>query len=319
MVMVLAATSSMTSAQGNQPQGSGSPDATTTAAMESAKALKESLTAEQVAAIKAVLDSHAAELSAITAQLPDPNAVSSTPRAYLPLVITNGSSSAQSSSSADAPKLTSSASLDRNAALLSVLNQSDALQATISAEVAALLTSDQQALDAKAFAPVKGARQALDKALSASSANVATPNSAETPDYYSTYCYYAGQYASYAAYYGYYGYLYGYYNYIYNTYGSYNAYYDLYYGRYYAFYGLREVAAGYFDLIILGSDFNGNVSAGLSDNYYAYYYTYYGYNEAYSNYSSYGYTYAYYAYYYGYYANQYAYNAYYYNYYCYYS
>jgi hypothetical protein len=287
--------------------------------MDSAKALKDSLTAEQVAAIKAVLDSHAAELNAITAQLPDPNAVSTTPRAYLPVVITSGSSSAQSASSPDAPKLTSSASLDRSATFLSLLKQSDSVQSAISAEVSALLTPDQQALEAKAFSPLKSARQGLEKALTASPAKVATPNSGSTPDYYSTYCYYGGQYASYAAVYAYYGYLYGYYNYYYNSAGSYNAYYYLYYGYLYANYGLREVSAGYFDLIIWGSDFNGYVGTGVTDNYYAYYYTYYGYTTAYSNYSTYGYTYAYYAYYYGYYANSYAYNAYYYNYYCYYS
>lgn len=305
MATVLALSVSLVSAQGPQPQGNPQPQGTEpntalSAGAASAKSLKESLTAAQAQSIKAVLDRYAPELAAITAQLNDPNATRSPGRyrLYLPTILGSGATTAAASAGA---------AVDQQA-LLAVTSQLSALRLKIDAEVAAVLSSEQQALNAQNLAQLTNSRQPVTS-IAASDSSAAGLSGSATLQANSGYCYAGAQYASVGAFWANEAAYYAYYNYIYNYYGSYSAYYNMYYSDAYAFTGFEYVSAGYFDLIMLGSDYQGFVGAGIANNYNGYYYAFYGASYAASNYASFSYYYAYYAWVYGVYARDNEYNA----------
>lgn len=325
-LMVIVSASTLVSAQDPQPQGSTSAglppiDALASDMISSAKALRNSLTPEQTQAIQAILQAHAADFDAITAELSalkslpaQPNAVSN--GVYVPMVLKGAASNqAGPGRPSGVPEAAQSTNFQ---ALQGAMVKLTALQDTIDAKVSALYTADQQALNKTVTAPMSKLRQMLKNSAAP---NAAQAGGAQTNDASlaatAGYCYTAAQYASNASYWAYYGYVNAYYLYYY--YGIYNPYYYLYYGNEFSFAGLQNASLGYFDLLQIGSDFHGYVYAGIGNNYNAYAYNNAGTSTALSAYYSTGGSgYAYYAYLYGYYARDNAYQAYAYNYYCYY-
>jgi hypothetical protein len=309
MLMVVVTASTLVSAQGPQPQESGvaglpALESSPEGVAASAKELRESLTAAQVEAIQAILQRHAADFDALTAEL---SAITSAPAApdaltnqvYLPLTLKGaGSSQAAPGRPSGAPDAAQLAELQ---AIQGITKKLIALQDSVSAEVEALYTTQQQTLNQTVAEPLRQMRTALSNPSMASAqladqASTQSATLAASPSY----CYVAAQYASLATYYSYYAYVNAYAHYIY--YGVYAPYGYLYSGINYSLAGLTDAANGYFDLTMIGSDFHGYVAAGVNDNYNAYLYNNAGSSTGLSSYNATGSSYAFYAYYYGYYA-----------------
>jgi hypothetical protein len=279
------------------------------AVLANAEALKESLTPEQSQATQEIMQRYASEFTALAAQLPSPRAALPDPKAsnyrtYLPAVAVNGSLAGAEASAAPAGM---TVSLQQIQSQLAILKQIETVQNKVDAEIAAVLSEEQSSL-------LQQGRTAIRTLTQPRASTGTTASSGNTPSLQaSASCYYAAQYASINSTYAKYAYDYAYYNYVYNANGSYGGMYFLYYGWLYALYGHRDVSAGYFDLITIGSDFNGYVADGLTNNYNSYLYSYRGTAYAGQNYNSYGYSAAYLAWINGYNAFQYAYGAYAYN------
>jgi hypothetical protein len=268
----------------------------------SAVALKQSLSGEQQQALAAVMGRYNTQLSALVQESAAPAAAR-----------TNG----VLTDSAQLEAQLESARADLQAAQ-AAMQQLKALQAQIDSEVAAILTPEQLALHQQATSDeVTASARAAEQASAAAVPQASSSKLAAD----SGYCWYGASYASLAQYYTYWAYYYAYINYVYydsDDY-AYYGYYYLYYAHYYGYEAVSDLAGGYFDLINLGSDFNGHGYNGYNEAYYAYLYSYYGYYYSWYNYYyTGGSAYAYYAYYYGYYyANYYWYYAYVYGSYCY--
>lgn len=265
--------------------------------------LRESLSAEQLAAMQGVLAKYEPKFGKVAQKLPALSAKMDPTKVDVKA----------------APSEAALAEAQKNLqAAQAMADELAALQKQIDAELSLVLTADQMALYRAGLQP---AEQLLG-ALNAAAEKDAVKASArpEAPQLNSTYCYYACYYASLGRYYGYYGYVYAYYNYV--TYGTTNGYYGYlyqYYGIAYAYDALCACGAGYFDLLATGKDFNGFLYASISKNYNAYLYQYYGYYYSAADYSNGGKSYAYYAYIYSYYGYYYSYYGYIYAYYCYYN
>lgn len=266
--------------------------------LQQAAALQESLTAEQHAAVRAVLDKHLADLEAASEALAA--ALGPAPDASM------GKMSASPDVATRAGPEAAAEPVDRE-----LMARVQAVLQAIDADMAGVLDADQLALY----------RAVMNPALAAPDA-AAEPDDAAAPGYYTTYCFYAPYYNAYAEAYGWLSYLWGYYDYYY--YGYYYAYLTYYYA-YYA-YTNGVAALSYSAPLYYTYYYHGQYTSGYPYNAYNYsYYTeYYGYRAYYYGfynhyyYGSYS-TYSYYAYYYGYeafyggdYGHYYAYYCYYY-------
>jgi hypothetical protein len=258
-------------------------------ALKAADALQATLSADQLAAARAVLDSYMPELQAIMALInPEKPSPDAEPQRVDPGLA---------------------------ARMVAVLDGIDA-------GLASVLDADQMALyRAVAMPDLSSAPPAPDGTVP----ELAAPSAVDAVEGYTSYCWYSPYYGAYAKYYSYYGYIYAYYQYYYyytSTY-SYLAYYYAYYSYWYSRYALDYSAPGYF-----GGYYTGMVSVedGYTYFYWAYYWSYYGYLYGYyayyyawyHYYYEYSGGYAYYSYYYNYYGYDYGWSAYVYAYYCYY-
>lgn len=265
-----------------------------------AEQLRQSLSAEQLSGIQAVLDSHAAQLKRLASELAalgTPDVV--TPGAqdtklFLPLI--------------GVPATADKAEADTQAAGIKQISMDlAALQAKIDREIMALLTADQQALYSKYTADLQSVGKTAVAGLNPTG-DVSASSSSD--------CFYGAIYGAYAYYYAYWAEYYSWLNSIY--YGdSYamagyfgailtlqetrsglplagGAYYDVYYGRgwdsnywaddaYYDFlaaedYGYRAYYWNWY------SGYYGSYYGGIADDYsyYAYLYSYYSESYLYS-------------------------------------
>jgi len=274
--------------------------------------LRESLSANQQAAIRAVLDRHALDLQAIRQRLPEQgnganlSVGNKLPRQQQLDRMTEGNTNVAGSNSK-----VSAQDIQRDTNLLKNLGKTatrlKGIQDQIDREVTALLTADQQALYLQSVKPLQQAGAQTAAAINREASIQSTSD-----------CFYGAYYGTIAKYYAYVAYYYGYYDYYY--YGNTYAYYDYLYNYYaysYAYNGLRDAAAAYFDSAYgFGYDFNNQSDSAYTNFVYAEYYAYYGSLYGYYSYYYYGSAYGYYGYYYGYYADYYSYYAYYYSYYC---
>lgn len=278
------------------------PDANLAVPDEVAQVVKsrESLTADQLSKIHAVLDSHKAEFqevnNALTALESPPSAQDK--KLFLPLLNAGGDAQSQAAAaqSASAPKARSA---EKAGQLRQVTVRLLALQNKVDQEVNALLTASQSEVYAKQAAKLQSTGQAMAAKLQAAATQ--SPEGAES----TTDCFYGAYYNAYANYYSWLEYYYGYYDYYYYGNGANYAYYDYlyaYYAYYYVNVALPYAGGAYFDATYgFGYD-----RGSLSDTAYsylssAYYYGYYAYYYGYYSYYYYGSSYGYYSYYYGYY------------------
>jgi hypothetical protein len=253
--------------------------------IRTAKALDKSLSPEQRAAGRAVLDRYSAEMDAIS-------------KAILAGRDQSGNVEAKPVDKALVARMT-------------------AVLGKIESEFAGFLSAEQLAQYRAVMRPqpFSGAVDTLPK-LAGPSRDL-KPES--TPQGYTSYCFYGAYYDSYADYYAYYGYLYAYYDYYYtgHTY-AYYAYYYSYLGWSYAITALTYSAPLYFEMYYWGPYMSSWPYYAYYYSYYAKYYQYYGYYYSYYNYYYYGTTRGYYAYLYNYYGYIGTYYAEYNTYYCYY-
>jgi hypothetical protein len=252
--------------------------------VQKAVALQESLTPEQHAAGRAVLDSYQPEMQAIAESL-----------------------FAAGKPAADAePQPVDADIVARSAAMVS----------NIEADMATVLDEDQMAL----FRAVTDPESSPPDSAADDFAPAASPAGTQS---YTSYCFYSPYYMTFAKYYAYYGYQYAYYNYYYygGTY-AYYAYLYGYYHYWDSRDSLDYGAPGYFGGYYTGMVSNYSSYSYYYWAYYyadyAEYDGYYAYYYAYLDYYYYGGSYAYYSYYYSYYGYIYADYGHYYAYYCYY-
>lgn len=255
--------------------------------VQQAAVLQESLTPEQHAAVRAILDKYLPEMQATTDALV-----------------------AVGKPAADAEP----EPVDRD-----IMARIRAMFKNIDAEMATVLDADQLALYRAVTQPPLPGDDAMPKPD-----NTAMPKRDDSPvgpqDYTSN-CFYGARYNAYADAYAWLSYLYAYYDYYY--YGYSYAYYTYYYA--YQTYLYSKYALDYSGPTYFLYYYHGQYGSGYP--YYAYYYSdyaenygYYAYLYGYYNYYYYGSgsSYAYYAYAYAYYAYYGADYAHYYTYYCYY-
>ncbi len=293
-------------------------DLTTVDVALPAVALKQSLTAEQQRALSAVLDRHKAKLDKIVRQATKPAEVPH--RAVI-----GAEQPSMDSAQIEQPSMDSAqieAQLQRAQADIkasqATIAQLEKVQAQIDLELATILTPEQLALHKEATSTALKPLAIADAQLQSATAPWVKTNA--TPMASSSTCSIGAQYASVARYWAYHAYVNAYYNYLYYDKDSNatNALNYLNYGQYYALYSVQYLGGAFFDLIKIGSNFNGNGSKGAAAAYNTQYYTYYGYIYAYNNYYySGGSGYAYNAYVYGLRAYQNAYPSYVYGLYCY--
>jgi hypothetical protein len=259
-------------------------------ALQKAATLQESLTPEQHAAVREILDRYQPEMQAINDAL---------------------------MATGKAPAGAELQPFDRD-----IVARMAALVDDVEAEMAAVLDADQLALYQAAMQP---AALSGDEAIS-ELPGAAMPKPDGSPaeaQGYTTNCFYGPQYDARVKFYAAWGYTYAYYNYYYyGTTYAYYAYYYAYYARGSSWNALLYSADTYFFLYYMSSY---QIEDSYPFPYWAYYwgtrtrsYENYAYQYAYLDYQNTSHTYAYYAYYYLYYAYYYAYYGYYYNYYCYY-
>jgi len=263
--------------------------------------LRESLTADQMSKIQAIVASYKAELQQISSDLAGLEAPPSVEgkKLFLPLVNANGNTQSQEK----APDLTITP--EKAKELGQITLRLLTLQDKINQEVGAQLTSAQAVVYAKNAAKLKSMGQAIASKVQ----SMATPQSPTETGAQSD-CYYAAYYAGYANYWSWYEYYYAYYDYLYYyyyyNYGNSYAYYDYIYAYnayYYTQYGLLYAGAAYwdsyspwgYDRYNWASTAADNLSSAYSWEYYAYWYGWYSY---YYNGSYYGYYSYYYSYYY---------------------
>jgi len=265
-------------------------------ALQQAAALQQSLTAEQHAAVRAILDKHLPDLEAASEALVA--TMGAAPDASM------GKMSADADVATRAGPEAAAEPVDREA-----MARVQAVLQAIDADMAGVLDADQLALY----------RAVMNPALAAPDA--AGPDAAGAPGSYTTNCYYGAYYNAYAETRAWLAYLYGYYDYYYYGYTyAYYTYYYAYYAYQYSVYALDYSAPLYFTYY-----FFNQYTSGYPYNayYYGYYTEYYGYRAYYYGFYNYYYygsgsAYGYYAYYYGYYAFYGGDYGHYYNYYCYY-
>lgn len=258
-------------------------------AVQKASALQESLTAEQHAAVRAILDRYQPEMQAIN-------------DAFMAAGKVSAGGEFQR--------------IDRDIAARMV-----ALMNGVEAEMAAVLGADQLALFQAAMQPSPFLGDEAIPGLPDAAMSEPDVSPAEAQGY-TTYCFSGPYYDAMVKYYAFWGYIYALYNYYYyGTAYAYNAFYYAYYGWGAAWNALLYSADTYFFLYYWSSY---QVEDDYPFPYWAYYwgtgtryYDYYGYLYAYNDYLNTGSTYAQYAYLYLYYAYYYSYYGYLNNYYCY--
>jgi hypothetical protein len=281
------------------------PDLAADQGFQNKLAFVNSLTTEQRTAFVDILAKHQSEIEAIAKDLQDALNEAASNQLFLPGIIGGSGQASAAALSSAAPATPRAGAPDQR--ISESMAKVASIQSTITQELAALLTAEQQPLFEKVgFAQVP-------QQVSASTLQGGDGTQSSTD------CYYAAVYASYSAYYAWYAEYYAYYDYYY--YGNTYAYYDWYY-NYYAksnAYTGALYAGGAYALSFTQSPGNWNDTAFdyfSYNNYGAQYYSYWGrYYAYYSNYY-YGSSYAYYAYIYADYAYYYEYYAWYYSYYC---
>jgi len=291
-------------------------------AIQQGAALQSSLSADQLAAIQAVLGKYQPEITASAEALlqqrqAGPKAgVNKALFASANNLVSQINAEISSVLNADQQTLLTAAT-SRNVAtdVVSAPNQADSSVAKVAPMAGPTGTLLRE--------PLQQVGQAGETLSLPSEAIVVQPDAAAAPngaDAYTSNCYYSPYYlANYVYPYAYYAYLYSYYDYL-NTGRSsaYNAYYYSYYSYYYTQLALDYAGPVYFYLGWTGFYPSSYPYYAYYYAYYADYYAYYGNVYAYYNYYTYGTTYGYYGYYYAYYANLYSDDASYYAYYCYY-
>jgi hypothetical protein len=264
-------------------------------AVQQAVALQEGLTAEQHAAVRAILDKHLPEVEATTKALMAElgvtvdASVGKLPSA--PDVATNGE---------PAPN---AEPVDRE-----IMARIEAMVNSIDAEMAAVLDADQLALYRAVVRPELARPDTVEAEAAAGPEGSYTSN-----------CYYGAYYDARAEAYAWLGYLYAYYDYYYNGYTyAYYAYYYAYQTYVYSRYALGYSAPVYFTYYFFNQYTSGYPYNAYYYSSYAETYGYYAYYYGYYNYYYNGTTYGYYAYVYNYNAYSAADYGHYYTYYCYY-
>lgn len=265
-------------------------------ALQQAAALQESLTAEQHAAVRAVLDEHQADLQAASDALAA--AMGAAPDAAM------GKMSASPDIATRVGPEAAAEPVDRE-----LMARVQAVLQAIDADMAGVLDADQLALYRAAMNPEFAAPDA------------AAPDAPDATGSYTSNCYYGAYYNAWAEAYGWLSYVYAYYDYYY--YGYTYAYYTLYYAYYtylYGVYALDYSGPVYFTYYFFNQYTSGYPYNAYQNSYYTEYYGYRAYYYGYYNYYYYGSGsgYAYYAYYYGYYSFYGGDYGHYYTYYCYY-
>ena len=266
--------------------------------VQQAAALQESLTAEQHAAVRAILDKHLAELQAASDALMASMGVA-------PADASMGKMSASADIATRGEPAAAAEPVDREA-----MARVQAVLQAIDADMAGVLDADQLALYRAVMNPEFAAPDAA-----------AGPDAAGSPGSYTSNCYYGAYYNAWAETAAWLSYLYGYYDYYY--YGYWYAYATYYYAYQTYLYGVYAVSYSgpvYFTYNFFNQYTSGYPYNAYANSYYTEYYGYYAYYYGYYNYYYYGSgsTYGYYAYYYGYnawYGGDYGH---YYTYYCYY-
>lgn len=278
----------------------GEPDA-----IRDAKALRASLSAQQLKDTRAILRRYSADAAALASQLPAiSQAVKPAPAQRLAEQDAaagnqlNGDIAPPADGFVPDPSV-AQAALDQQQASFQAAQRANtqlkALLGTIEQDITAVLTPDQLKLHQSATRPAQAEKPA--------NANPEAIQRDATLQYSSSYCYNASQFSAYGRYYSYAGYYYAYYDYVYGTGTSnaYNAYYYLNYGQAYANSGHLTTSAGFFNVNTLNYDLDSNVYYGYNYEYNASVYDYYGWNYALTDYQNKGNSYAYNAYVYGYY------------------
>jgi hypothetical protein len=240
--------------------------------LQQAAALKESLSAEQQAALAAVMARYEPELAAIAKGLPERPAAKPASR-------DRWATEEQTWSAAEAARFA-----------LELGPKLEKIRTELDKEMAAVMTAEQWA-QFQALRPVMPAALVSGQPL-----RKVSPADPGATEYSATYCYYAAQYASVAEFYAFYGYLFAYYNYYNNPNGSYNAFYYATAAETNTYNGLLSVAGAYFQLVTLGTDFNGFLSRTLDYLPDAISASSAGASYGYRNYADHGYVLAYYAY-----------------------
>jgi hypothetical protein len=247
--------------------------------VQKAAVLQESLTPEQHAAVREVLDRYQPEMQAIMEVF---TALPKSPAGAEPQP------------------------LDKD-----ITARMTAMLYNIDAEMATFLNADQLALYRAVMQPPFDG-EALPNTSKPEGAP-AVPQGSYTDN-----CFYGAYYTAYTSYYGYFAYIYGYYDYYYGYPYGYEAYIYSYYGFVYGDTALDYSAPTYVQGYYFGMWTCDYPYYAWLYSYYAETYTYYGYIYAFYDYYYYGSTYGYYSYVYGVYANGGADIAEYYTYYCYY-
>ncbi|HNP88686.1 MAG TPA: hypothetical protein PKK78_21295 [Kouleothrix sp.] len=288
---------------------SGEPDA-----IRDAKALRASLSAQQLKQVRASLQRYSADVAALASQLP---AISQAVQPASTQRLAEQDATAGNQLNGDiAPPAdgfvpdpgVGQAALDQQQASFQTAQHTNAqlkaLLGTIEQDITAVLTPDQLKLHQSATHPTQAEKPV--------NANPEAFQRDATLQYTSSYCYNAAQFSALGRYYSYFAYYYAYYDYVYGTGTSnaYNAYYYLNYGQSYALSGHLNTSAGFFNVNTLNYDLDSLVSSGYIYEYNAAMYDYYGWNYALTDYQNTGNSYAYNAYLYGYYAYYYTYNSY---------
>ena len=264
--------------------------------VQKAVALQESHTAEQHAAVRAVLDKHLAALEAASEALVA--GMGMAPDAAM------GKMSASADVATRVGPEAAAEPVDREA-----MARVQAVLQAIDADMAGVLDADQLALYRAVMNPEFAAPDA------------AAPDAPESPGYYTSNCYYGAYYNAWAECYAWLAYVYGYYDYYY--YGYTYAYYTYYYAYYTYRYGVYAVSYSgpvYFTYYFFNQYTSGYPYNAYSNSYYTELYGYYAYYYGYYNHYYYGSgtSLSYYAYYYSYYAFYGGDYGHYYTYYCYY-
>jgi len=239
--------------------------------------LRESLTAEQISKMQAILDSYKADFQQISSDLASLNGTL-TPqdkKLFLPLVNANGSANDKAQSQTKAPDV--SASVEKVAKMRQIALNLTVVQNKIDQQIATVLTAAQNAVYAKSAAKLKSTGRAVSARLQALTASSQSPDGTESNANCSTGAYYGAI----ANWYAYYGLVYGFFNYaVWGTTYSYYAYVNAHYGYSYVSTGLLYAGAAYFDSYYgFGYDSNGwsdtATPAFYNANYYGYYAYYY--------------------------------------------
>jgi hypothetical protein len=267
--------------------------------LQQAAALQESLTAEQHAAVRAILDKHLPDLQAASDALVA--ATGAAPDASM------GKMSADADIATRVGPEAFAGPVDPE-----IMARIQAVLQAIEADMAGVLDADQLALYQAVMNPEVARPDAA-----------AGPDAPGSPGAYTTNCYNGAYYDAWAESYAWLSYYYAYYDYYYYGYSyAYYTYYYAYVTYVYGVYALDYSGPVYFTYKFFGQYTSGYPYNAYTNSYYIEYYGYAAYYYGFYNYYYYGsgsslawyaYYYAYYAYYAGDYAHYYTYYCYYYS------